>query len=74
MSPRADNLPCPLQQPKASDLKTQSSNGRVKINPREGTETKKSMCYNFSCIWQRFRVCNCNILLRIISQRFLKEN
>lgn len=41
----------PLQQSKAADLKTQSSNGRVKINHREKSETKKSTCYNFSCIF-----------------------
>lgn len=51
MTPRADNLHYPLQQSKAADLKTQSSNGRVKINHREKSETKKSMCYHFSCIF-----------------------
>lgn len=74
MIPRADNLLYPLQQSKAADLKTQSSNVRVKINHREETETKKSTCYNFSCVWQHFHVCNCNILLRLISQTFRKKN
>lgn len=74
MTPRADNLCYPIQQSKAAALKTQSSNGRVKINPRERTETKKPMCYNFSYVWQHFRVCHCNILLRIISQMLIKKN
>lgn len=35
MTPRADNLCYPLQQSNTADLKTQSTNGMVKINHRD---------------------------------------